>query len=39
MNIPLQGTLTDYSLTRILFDLNRKKATGSLSVTTLTAPE
>lgn len=34
MNIPLQGTLRDCSLTRILIELNRRRATGTLSVTT-----
>jgi len=34
MNVPLQGTLRDCSLTRILIDLNRNRATGTLSVIT-----
>jgi curved DNA-binding protein CbpA len=34
MNVPLQGNLRDCSLTRILIDLNRNRATGTLSVIT-----
>lgn len=34
MNMPLKGDLRDWSLTRILIDLNRSRATGTLSVTT-----
>lgn len=31
MNVPLIGDIRDYTLPRILLDLNRKKATGTLS--------
>jgi tetratricopeptide (TPR) repeat protein len=34
MNVPLRGTLRDFSLSRILTELNRERATGTLSVTT-----
>lgn len=34
MDIPLKGSLKDYSLPKILADLNRQRATGTLSVTT-----
>ncbi|HYA31715.1 MAG TPA: DUF4388 domain-containing protein [Thermodesulfovibrionales bacterium] len=34
MNIPLRGNLKQCSLTRILIDLNRSRATGTLSITT-----
>jgi tetratricopeptide (TPR) repeat protein len=34
MNIPLRGNLRDWSLTRIFVELNRNRATGTLSATT-----
>jgi len=34
MDIPLKGSLRDYSLPRLLADLNRQRATGTLSITT-----
>lgn len=34
MNIPFKGNLKDFSLTMILIELNRDRATGTLSVTT-----
>lgn len=34
MSVPLRGTLRDYSLPRILIELNRSRETGTLSITT-----
>ncbi len=34
MSVPLNGNLKDYSLPRILIDINRRRATGTLSVVT-----
>ena len=34
MDIPLKGNIRDYSLPKVLVQLNRKRATGTLSVST-----